>query len=289
MPDVQPSAWLADSAPLADAAFETDADGQFTGFGGAMLFGHEAAALLGVAAATLFSLPIGLFATILAELSAGTTAWHARLALKQRNGKTAIVRLALTAGPVAGFRGLITHLDSELADFTTRTALPAASPARLLCPETGLWTLASFTDQTARRFDRLDVEGQPGTLMLLGFNQSDPALHTPVAIAIAEELRDIIRPTDLLGRIAPGIIALWCDGMDHLTGAERAARFCKYLPKAVPGTVLISIGLVTRWPTSADDPQSLLARATQSLAKAEDATRREASGQWHVWQKDHSV
>ncbi len=289
LPEAPPSSWLANSAPLADAAFETDAAGHFTGFGDSKTFGHDSIALLGIPATSLFSLPSGLFTTVLADLTAGTASWHARLALKQRNGSTAIVRLALAAGPVCGFRGLITHLDAELADFTNSPSRPAASPARLLCPETGLWSLPCFTDQAARRFDRLDVEGQPGTLMLLGFTHSDPALHAAIAIAIAEELQDIIRPTDLLGRIAPAIIALWCDGMDHLTGAERAARFCKYLPKSVPGSVLISIGLVTRWPASADDPQSLLARATPSLAKAEDATRREASGQWHVWQKNHSV
>jgi hypothetical protein len=90
----------------------------------------------------------------------------------------------------------------------------------------------------------------------------------------------------LLGRIDETTIYLWCDGMDHLTGAERATRFCTYMPASLPDRVLISVGLVTRWPGSADDPNSLIARAGSALAEASAATDRETLGSWRVWQKD---
>ncbi|MDE8342697.1 MAG: hypothetical protein POG24_02630 [Acidocella sp.] len=287
-----PSPWLAVAAGLAEAAFETDIRGHFTAFGDEQILGFHARNLLGTTADSLFNLSGGRLAGIFANLAGGCAAWHGRLTIRHADHTTALYRLALAPRAsryftAAGICGLLINLDGP--DHTLFPTIPLNAAVRPLCSDTGLWPLASFIEQAARRFDRLDVEDRPGTLILLGFGVAEAALHTPIAISIAEELREIIRPTDLLGRIAPAIIGLWCDGMDHLTGAERATRLCKYLPTATPGQSLISLGLATRWPGSTDDPETLLTRAMAALQKAEAITVRDNTASWHVWQGHHKA
>jgi GGDEF domain-containing protein len=167
---------------------------------------------------------------------------------------------------------------------------PALCHNAMLDPETGLWSARTFAEEIARRFDRLDVEELPGTLLYLGFSRAPAALHGPVAMRLADELRDIVRPTDLLGRVGPTTIALWCDGMDHLTGGERAAKFCSKLPAVLPERTLVSVGVAPRWAGSGDDPASVVEHAAIALRLADMATERltgpEMAGAWRVWQRD---
>jgi GGDEF domain-containing protein len=162
----------------------------------------------------------------------------------------------------------------------------------MLDPQTGLWSAATFAEETTRRFDRLDVEGLPGTLLLLGFSRTPRIGHRAVADRLARELREVSRPTDLLGRISLTTFGLWCDGMDELTGAERAARFCERLPDTLPGKPCICVGVVARWPSSPEEPRGLIQRATIALQQAERAataalegrsTEAVAKGTWRVW------
>jgi GGDEF domain-containing protein len=293
-PGAHPSPWLGQAAALADVAFELDSEGRFLAFGDDVVFGYDAESLIGVPANALFNVPAGAFDSVIADLAAQPGAWLGKIAIRQASGSVSMFRLALAAKPAKTpthcIAGLLTDLEAPLIDISYTEASEiedaAIQVSRLLCPNTGLWSLASFIEQTARRFDRLDVEDRPGTLLCLGFSRASAALQTPVALRLTEELREIIRPTDLLGRIAPAIIALWCDGMDHLTGAERAARFCKYLPTTVPGHILISAGVATRWPGNADDPETMIERAGLALRDAEAATDRDAIGRWRVWQKN---
>jgi hypothetical protein len=115
-------------------------------------------------------------------------------------------------------------------------------------------------------------------------------LHSAVAMRMADELRDVVRPTDLLGRIDATTIALWCDGMDHLTGGERAAKFCNQLPAILPGQTVITVGVATRWAGSGDDPSSASEHAAIALRladmAAEHAADKDALGAWRVWQRD---
>ena len=112
---------------------------------------------------------------------------------------------------------------------------PGIPPSRL-DTETGLCNAATFIAELSRRFDRLDVEEQPGSLFYLSFSSDRAELRGTVAMQLANQLKDIARPTDLLGRIDETTLALWCDGMDHLAGGERAARLCMQLPPpAQPG------------------------------------------------------
>ncbi len=284
-----PDGWLAVAGMLSDSAFETDREGRFTAVSAGGVLGHPASELIGRDMAELFGAPDGAFRVILDAIFAEAVVWHGRIELTCADGSSGIYRLALAPKrdgqrDVTGAHGLLLDLGApELGgcgnDFGFRVA-------DLLDPDTGLWAAPSFIEQAARRFDRLDVEDKPGTLLFLGFARAAEHLHTAIAMRLTEELREIVRPTDLLGRIDRTTIALWCDGMDHLTGAERASRFCTHLPASLPDRVLISVGLVTRWPGNADDPHSLIARAGIALADAAAATERESIGSWRVWQKD---
>jgi GGDEF domain-containing protein len=274
---------------LADAAFELNLDLHFSAFGSATTFGHNSRSLLETPAANLISAAGDAAAEILATVRDEMVVWHGEISVNHADGTLRHCRLALA--PKLNLKGKVVGLYGMLIDLTApelETAPPADTAAtqqdRSLDPETGLWNALSFIEQAARRFDRLDVESQPGTLLFLGFGRAQPKMQTPTAMRLADELREIVRPTDLLGRVDRTTIALWCDGMDHLTGAERAARFCKHLPVSLPDQPLISVGLVTRWPGSTDDPATIIQRANLALKEAYAATARDANGSWRVWQ-----
>ncbi len=96
-------------------------------------------------------------------------------------------------------------------------------------PLTGLLNRRAFLEETARRIDRLDREGLPGTLMFidldrlkplndrLGHEAGDAALVLTAAL-----LRRTFRPSDLVARLGGDEFAVWLDGSDELTAAERA-------------------------------------------------------------------
>jgi GGDEF domain-containing protein len=297
-----PAHWLNIAAMLADLAFETNIGGRFTAFGSADVLGFAADDLLGRKLSDLVvpendsSLDAITFGSIIAGLYSRNQEWRGTVMLRRADGSQGNYQLFLApkiarAGEdnLDGAYGLLIDRDAA--------ALPARSPdneraSAMLDPQTGLWSAATFAEEAGRRFDRLDVEGLPGTLILLGFSRTKPIGHSAVAIRLAEELRDIIRPTDLLGRLDATTFALWCDGMDDLTGAERAARFCQRLPAALPGQPCISVGLSARWPNKAEDTETLIrqARAALSLADriaqaAADAgsTESVAAGTWRAW------
>jgi GGDEF domain-containing protein len=289
-----PASWLNIAAMLADVVFEMDTKGRFTAFGPGNVLGFPQSKLLGTSAAAVFTGPETAFAEIISGICKDLLVWHGKTILRDADGVRSKYRLAMAplineSGVATGICGLLFDMNApELTD--PDPVEPAefgqvhVSP--LLCPETGLWSFDSFMDQAGRRFDRLDVENLPGTLILLGFIRAKPNLRKPVAMKIAEELREIVRPTDMLVRLTQTIIAIWCDGMDHLTGSERAARFCTNLPHVLPGETLISAGLVTRWPGSADSPLQVIERAKAALKQADRASEHTSSGTWRVWQKD---
>lgn len=298
--------WLAVAAMLADLAFETDPMGCFTAFGPGKALGQPAAHLLGVELATLLAggsaaeeaLSAAQFRSIITTICTECVAWHGNVRLAQPHGGTAIFRLALapriSGSTVIGTYGLLFDMDAPELTLPERHTGHADDPAlirnTMLDTETGLWSSRTFGAEIARRLDRLDVEEQPGTLLYLGFSRSGAKFRSAVAIRLAEELRDIVRPTDLLGRIDETTIGLWCDGMDHLTGGERAAKFCASLPAMLPENTLITVGVAPRWSGSGDDAQSVLEHAAVALRLADMAAERTknagAAGAWRVWQRD---
>jgi GGDEF domain-containing protein len=304
-PAASGTGWLTVAAMLADLAFETDPMGRFTAFGPGKVLGQPATRLIGVEATTLLSgsredeaLSAMQFRSVITTICTECVAWHGKVRLAQPDGSNGIFRLSLapriSGGTVIGTYGILFELDTPELTLPERNTGHADDPAfrhnTMLDPETGLWSSHTFAHEISRRFDRLDVEDLPGTLLYLGFSRATPMLQSAVAMRLADELRDIVRPTDLLGRINGTTIAVWCDGMDHLTGAERAAKFCTQLPAILPERTLITVGLAQRWSGSGDDPATVTERAGAALRLAEIATERatgpDASGAWRVWQRD---
>ncbi len=302
-----PGGWLAIAAMLTDLAFETDAQGRFTGFGPGQApgqaLGHAAAPLLGVELASLLAhtgdtaLGGAQLRSIITTICTECVAWHGRVRLAIPGG-SGVFRLSLaprfSGGGVNGVYGVLFDLEAPDLLLPERSFTPVDDPAlghnHKLDPETGLWSSRTFRDEIARRFDRLDVENLPGTLLHISFNRAPANLHSAIAIRLAEELRDIVRPTDLLGRLDATTIALWCDGMDHLTGGERAAKFCKNLPAILPERTPILVGVAPRWPGSGEDPGAVTEHAVVALRLADlasgPARDTDPANLWRVWQRE---
>jgi hypothetical protein len=302
------NSWLTVAAMLADLAFETDPMGRFTAFGPGKALGQNSANLLGVELASLLAagsadeeaLSAMQLRSVITTICTECVAWQGNVLLVQPHGGTAFYRLSLapriTAGSVIGAYGLLLDMDTPALALPDRHAGHAHDPALLhntmLDGETGLWSYRIFGEEIARRFDRLDVEEQPGTLLYIGFSRSTPKFRSAIAIRLAAELRDIVRPTDLLGRIDETTIGLWCDNMDHLTGGERAAKFCTNFPAMLPEQTIITVGVAPRWSGSGDEVSSVLEHAAVALRLADMAAERvnldaeTPAGAWRVWQRD---
>ena len=298
--------WLTVGSMLTDLAFETDRLGRFTAFGPGRVLGRPAGEMMGTELASLLTNPsaeeAALGATelraIIATICVECMAWHGQVRLLGPEGLARLYRIALAPrfsdGSVAGIYGLL--FDTAAEEPILSTAAETAETevmyrlASVLDAETGLWTSPTFEDEVSRRLDRLDVEGQPGTLLYLGFSRAAETLRPAVAMRLAEELRDIVRPTDLLGRIDDTTIGLWCDNMDHLTGGERAAKFCATLPALLPEQALIAVGVAARWPGGGEDARAVMENAAVTLRLADFAcVRRDEVGPvsaWRVWQTD---
>ena len=297
--------WLAVAAMLTDLAFETDPLGRFTAFGPGKVLGQPAAQLLGTEMANLLTGPPGdeglsaaQFRSIVTTICMECVAWHGRVQLTRPDGCASIFRLSLApriaGGTVSGTYGILFDMDTPELTLPDSHAGRAEDPAlrhnTMLDAETGLWSHHTFTEEMSRRFDRLDVEGQPGTLLYLGFPRAPASLHGAIAMRLAEELRDIVRPTDLLGRADATTIALWCDNMDHLTAGERAAKFCTQLPAILPDRAPLTVGVAPRWAGSGEDAATVISHALASLRLADIVAQRAGGegggGAWKVWQRD---
>lgn len=294
--------WLTVAAMLADLAFETDPMGRFTGFGPGKVLGQPASALMGVELTALLAgasaeeeaLSATEFRSVITTICTECVAWHGKARLAQIDGGSAIYRLALAprllGSKVVGTYGLLFCMDTPELALPDRNIGHGGTHNAMLDAETGLWSGRTFGDEIARRFDRLDVEGHPGTLLYLGFSRCEVKYRSAVAIRLAEELRDIVRPTDLLGRVDETTIGLWCDNMDHLTGGERAAKFCASLPAILPERAVITVGVSPRWSGSGDDSHSVQEHAAVALRLADMAAQRADSdhpaGAWRVWHRD---
>jgi diguanylate cyclase (GGDEF)-like protein len=153
---------------------------------------------------------------------------------------------------------------------------------------TGLPNRRWFLDETDRHIDRLDLDASVGTLVLvdiddlrgvnavLGREQGDIIL-----VRMASRLRTMVRPSDIVARVGADEFAIWHDGMDHLTAAERAEALCgarmfQDLPDGHP--VTFSIGIVSREPGKAEDARTLLRRAHVAASEVKAV----GGGGWRV-------
>jgi diguanylate cyclase (GGDEF)-like protein/PAS domain S-box-containing protein len=163
-------------------------------------------------------------------------------------------------------------------------------------PLTGLLNRRAFLDEAARRIDRLEREGLPGTLMFVdldnfkslndrhGHDRGDEALR-----AVANLLRATVRPGDLIARFGGDEFVLWLDGMDELTAAERAEALCRngpsalaHLGAATEEAMTMSIGIATRWPALGEDVDSMLSRSDRIMYEV----KRSGRGNWRVARAD---
>jgi len=161
-------------------------------------------------------------------------------------------------------------------------------------PLTGLINRRGFLDEVARRTDRLDREGIPGTLMFVDLDNfkelNDFAGHEvgDEALCItARLLRATVRPSDLVARLGSDEFALWLDGADEFAASERAEQLRQDGPKALahlsPGNGLaltMSIGIATRWPGRGEALETTIRRADQAMYQVKHAGR----GHWRVAQ-----
>jgi diguanylate cyclase (GGDEF)-like protein/PAS domain S-box-containing protein len=163
-------------------------------------------------------------------------------------------------------------------------------------PLTGLLNRRAFLDEVARRIDRLDREGLPGTLMFIDLDNfkalNDTRGHDvgDEALCItANLLRATVRPSDLVARLGGDEFALWLDGTDDLSAAERAEmlrtegpRALAHLSDAEGPAVTMSIGIAARWPGRGEDIEVLIHRADQVMYEV----KRSGRGHWRVARSD---
>ncbi len=158
-------------------------------------------------------------------------------------------------------------------------------------PLTGLANHRVFIEEAERRLDRQEREWQPGTLLLidvdglrhingrLGQEAGDAALKLASAL-----LQRTFRPSDLIARIGGDEFAVWLDGADSLTAAERAESLCQAAPdefshltegEAKTG---VSIGIATREPGSNEMLEQMIHRADRAMHDV----KRGQGGHWRV-------
>src|ERR1700722_9009117 len=269
--------WLSVAAMLAELAFEADIHGCFTAFGPGKGFGQAPMQWLGVNLTTLIAAPNASLRAlelraIIAAICDQSLVWqgHLRLAVPGEAANR-LFRLSLAPkiirGNVTGIYGLL--FDLEAVDLPHSAGLFTADPR--MDTETELYNAATFAQELGRRFDRLDVEEQPGCLFHLSFSQTAPQLRGPLAIRLANQLKEIVRPTDLLSRFNETTLALWCDGMDHLAGGERAARFCTEFSALLPHQARLAVGVAPRWAHSSEDADTVISHAVIALRTAAQA------------------
>ena len=154
----------------------------------------------------------------------------------------------------------------------------------------GLLNRRAFADDLERRLLRAEAKTGPGVLMCLdldgfaalnvlhGHETCDAALA-----AVATLLRHTFRPSDLLARLAGDQFAIWLDGADELTAAERAEDLRGGIPAvaevalppdAKPVTASIGIAPAGRNGAECDE---LLRRASRAVTLA-----RKSGAGWHV-------
>jgi diguanylate cyclase (GGDEF)-like protein len=98
-------------------------------------------------------------------------------------------------------------------------------------------------------------------------------------------LRNAVRPTDLVARVGGDEFALWLNGADHLTAAERAEQLRTQAPRELRELVggdlptpSLSIGIASRRPGSQEPLDSVMRRADLAMYEV----KRNGRGHWRV-------
>ena len=157
---------------------------------------------------------------------------------------------------------------------------------------TGLLNRRAFMEEMQRHADRLDFEREPCTLMFVDLDHfkqvNDRFGHDTgdqVLMEVAKILRDLVRPSDLVGRFGGDEFAIWMSGADYMTAAERAenlrrngpGQLNELLPEPVVG-LGFSIGIATRAIGSKEAIEDLMRRADEAMYEV----KRGGRGHWRV-------
>jgi diguanylate cyclase (GGDEF)-like protein len=159
-------------------------------------------------------------------------------------------------------------------------------------PLTGLLNRRAFMDEVQRHAARLDRANESGSLMFVDLDDfkavNDRLGHAEgdkVLVQIADMLRRLVRPGDLIGRLGGDEFAVWLSGADHLTAAERADALCKAAPgelqAPLPGAfpnLGVSIGIAIRRAGSHEPIADLTRRADMAMYQVKRGGRHH----WHV-------
>jgi diguanylate cyclase (GGDEF)-like protein len=151
-------------------------------------------------------------------------------------------------------------------------------------------------EELERHADRLDRDGDPGTLMFADMDHfkavNDAMGHEAgdrVLVAAAELLRRIVRPSDLVARLGGDEFAVWLNGVDHMTAAERADALREALPREIAELlgpdaprVGMSIGIACRRGGGHEPLDSVIRRADMAMYEV----KRHGRGHWRVSLED---
>lgn len=166
-------------------------------------------------------------------------------------------------------------------------------------PLTGLLNRRAFMEELECNVDRLDRDDAPGTLMFVDLDHfkavNDTSGHEvgdQVLVMTANMLRGMLRPTDLVARLGSDEFAVWMNGVDHMTDAERADVMREILPKEVATNlggdtprVGLSIGIACRRQGGHETIDSVIRRADMAMYEV----KRHGRGHWRVSLQDPTI
>ena len=111
------------------------------------------------------------------------------------------------------------------------------------------------------------------------------AMGDAMLTCVADMLRKLVRPFDLVARLDGNEFAVWLSGADHMTAAERADYLCRSAPIVLQAVVPVelkglglSIGIATRRAGSDEPIQDLIQRADDAM----NEVKRSGRGHWRV-------
>jgi diguanylate cyclase (GGDEF)-like protein len=150
---------------------------------------------------------------------------------------------------------------------------------------------AYFIEEVDRHIDRLDLDNLVGSLLLIDVDgmarlntRHGRATGDQLLLRLSHLLRAMVRPTDIVGRVGGDEFAVWMDGMDHMTAAERAdslaqRRFVVGEENDPAASQLsLSIGIASRQVGNGEGARTLLRRAHAALHEVKAA----GGGGWRV-------